>query len=52
MFCFQQRCGSRWICIKKILPDPDGQMRIRIQEVKSLENVQVQEVNTEQEDQK
>ena len=32
----------------KSLPDPDRhrQMRIRIQEVKSLENVQVHEVNT------
>ena len=34
--------------------DPHGQMGIRIwiQEVKSLENVQVHEVNTELEDQK
>ena len=38
-------------------PDPHGSAfkkssRIRIQEVKSLENVQVHEVNTELEDQK
>ena len=32
--------------------DPHGQIRIRIQKVKSLENIQVHEVNTELEDQK